>query len=520
MLWRKLLAVVGVCLAVAQSISAQDLWRTTGTATNDAWKPSPAILGTPTASPSKPVSTYRNVQPAASLEMPRNTGPVRFAEFDDRMPVPDTLPPYEQQIRPPYDEKLPAPKTRLDEPKAVILNPVPNRYPGVPDGTGEPLPGFDPLLAAFRPRGQVWLTAEYLFWGTSGMKIPPIATSSPVGTSMAATGVIGLPTTHLLFGGDTILNNWRSGVRVNTGFWCDDEQLTGVDMTFFYLGTKQQTYSATSAGDPLLARPFYDASTNMQNAQLVTFATRSPTGTLLPTQVGIIGFRATNSFWGADFNFRKNLWDDGSLRVDGLFGFKFLQLRDMLNVGSTVTADDPTAANGVAFGTNFTSMDSFQTRSDFYGGQVGLKGEYNMGRWSIGMVGKLALGDTYQAVAINGSSTSAPPGGGKATTSVGGLFAQNTNIGTYSASNFSVAPEININLSYQLTQHIRIFGGYSILYWSNVARAGNQIDYTVNSTQIATGGSSTLLGPARPAFIMHESGFWANGINIGLEFRW
>ncbi len=517
MLWRKLLAVVGGFLTIAASISAQDGWHAAGTS-SDGWKASAATISIPTA---PTVSTFRNVKQAASILPPTNA-PVRFADYDERMQIPQMLPPSNTG---PLYETIPPPKATLvppGQPKAVIVYPAPtgmNRYPGVPDGTADLPPGFDPLLTFLRPRGQVWITPEYILWGTSGMKIPAIATSSAVGTSQAQTGVLGLPSTHLLFGDQSILNNWRLGIRVNTGFWLNDEQTFGTDMTFFYLGTKQRDYSASSAGDPLLARPFYDASTGMQSSQLVTYASRNADGTLSPVLVGTIGFRATTNFWGADFNFRRNLWDNDALRVDGLVGFRFLQLRDMLDVGSTVTANDPTAANGVAFGTTFTSLDQFYTRSDFYGGQVGLKGEYNMGRWSIGMLSKIALGNTYEAVSISGFSNSNVPGS-PTQHSNGGLFAQSTNIGNYSANSFSVVPEFNFNLSYQLTDQIRLFAGYSVLYWSSVVRAGNQIDFTVNSTQIPTGGTNSLSGASRPAFIMHESGFWANGINIGAEFRW
>ena len=49
-----------------------------------------------------------------------------------------------------------------------------------------------------------------------------------------------------------------------------------------------------------------------------------------------------------------------------------------------------------------------------------------------------------------------------------------------------------------------------------VARAGEQIDFVVNSNQVAP---PIPGGPARPAFNFNGSDFWAQGLNFGLEFK-
>jgi hypothetical protein len=79
-----------------------------------------------------------------------------------------------------------------------------------------------------------------------------------------------------------------------------------------------------------------------------------------------------------------------------------------------------------------------------------------------------------------------------------------------------------MNVGYQLSSNIRIFAGYSMLYWSNVVRAGDQIDLAVNPSQLqrSTTARATLSGDSRPAYTLHKSGFWAHGGNLGLEFRW
>ena len=100
---------------------------------------------------------------------------------------------------------------------------------------------------------------------------------------------------------------------------------------------------------------------------------------------------------------------------------------------------------------------------------------------------------------------------------LGGLLAQPTNIGRYAFNDFAVAPEGTLNLGFQLTDGIRVFGGYTFMYWSNVTRAGEQIDLVVNGTQI---GGQPLVGAARPAFVQRQNDFWAQGVNVGAEFRY
>ena len=97
------------------------------------------------------------------------------------------------------------------------------------------------------------------------------------------------------------------------------------------------------------------------------------------------------------------------------------------------------------------------------------------------------------------------------------MLALPSNSGHFSRNVFSVVPEVGMNLSYQVCPNLRLFMGYTFLYWNNVARPGALIDTVVNTTQQSGG---TLTGPARPAFAFHNTDYWAHGINFGLELRY
>jgi hypothetical protein len=166
----------------------------------------------------------------------------------------------------------------------------------------------------------------------------------------------------------------------------------------------------------------------------------------------------------------------------------------------------------------FTDFDSFKTYNQFYGGQIGGRLNWTCDHFDLELIGKVALGATQELVVINGVSTVTAPGSAPVT-NPGGLLAEPTNSGRFFHSSFAAVPEFGLNVGYKLTEQLRVNVGYSFLYWSAVARPGDQIDRTVSASQVArdpTFGSS----PAdRPVFQLHENSFWAHGLKCGLEWQ-
>lgn len=90
------------------------------------------------------------------------------------------------------------------------------------------------------------------------------------------------------------------------------------------------------------------------------------------------------------------------------------------------------------------------------------------------------------------------------------------NIGTYTRTRLAVIPELNTNLHFQLTPIWRLNVGYSLLYLSNVARPGNQIDPIVDPNRFPPAGVPVS---QHPIFTYSERSVWMQGINLGLEAR-
>ncbi len=369
------------------------------------------------------------------------------------------------------------------------------------------------------PAGKVWADAELLLWWDRGMSIPPLVTGSPAGTSRSLGGVLGAPGTRILYGDDRVDNDLTPGFRARAGYWLDDCNTCGIEGSFFFLGPDEQNRSFSCLDAPVLARPFIDANPgvpNPFNAQWVSSANPNSELVCYPGVVnGIVDVHTSTYMYGFDANFRENVYCNPDRRVDALVGYRYVNLQDKVEVDEELTVlsnNNP----AIPQGTTFALMDRFKTTNQFNGGQIGLDGEYRSGRWYFGGRNLVAFGDNHSDVTISGYTQSSTPGG-TPTLNSGGLLTQPTNIGTYTNDRFGVVWEAESIIGYQLTDGIRIFASYSYLYWSNVTRAGDQIDFVVNSSQIAPG---SLNGVARPAFVRNDTNFWTQGISFGLEMRY
>jgi hypothetical protein len=346
---------------------------------------------------------------------------------------------------------------------------------------------------------------DVLLWWMSGARVPPLLAASPPGTPRAAAGVLGAPGTTVLFGGDQVNQDLRVGGRVTAGMWLDCEQTCGIEAYFFEVGTRA---TGVAAGTPnIVGRPFLDVPPGTQNAELVNFpGIVSGTAQASASSGGLIG---------AGFLGRCNLCCGCNYRLDFLAGYRFLYLSDRVGVNENLVSTDPTQATAL-LGTNILLSDRFSTQNTFHGLDVGLAGDYRWGRWIVDGKTRIALGASHEVADIFGSTTVIAPGFAPVS-APGGLLALSSNSGHHTRDIVAFVPEVNARLGYQLTPHMRLYAGYTFLFWNQVLRAGDQIDLAVNPALLPP--PIPGAAPARPAFNFNGTGVWAQGIDLGLELR-
>src|SRR5581483_12339069 len=159
----------------------------------------------------------------------------------------------------------------------------------------------------------------YLLWNVKQGNLPPLVTSS----SPASRGILGNPDTVILYGGPANDTVDRSGGRVTLGFWLERSHTIGLEGSFLFIGERNQNFFASSSGFPLLARPFFDVNTGMQNSELIA----DPNNL-----AGHVKINTNSRLWGAEINARTNICCNCDWKVDLLGGVRYAELDDTLGV--------------------------------------------------------------------------------------------------------------------------------------------------------------------------------------------
>jgi hypothetical protein len=362
-------------------------------------------------------------------------------------------------------------------------------------------------LGALFGSDRVWLRAEYLLWWNKSASMPALATTSPQGTTYDQAGVLGQNTTVLF--GENVDPGARSGTRLALGYWFSDCHNLGLEVNYLFLSNKAATFNETSQGDPILARPFFNVQTALEDSAVIAFG-QQPNERRV--QTGALDISDANELDSVEVLLRQALIRRCGGEFDFLFGYRFGRFSESLAVNSSTTF-----VSGFSTPNNTVSdvSDLFATSNSFNGAELGFAAKTHYCRASLELMGKLAIGATQSNVSVTGSTVVTEPGQ-TPVRSNGGLLALPTNIGNYQQNNFTVIPELGITLGYDFTCRLRATAGYTLMYWSRVARPGDMVDTDLNPSQFPPG---TLRGIPAPQFRFVTTDFWAQGLSVGLDYR-
>jgi hypothetical protein len=402
----------------------------------------PTAWGQEATLPSEPVPVLPAIAVAAGAQSPQ-ADPGGPATLPAPMPVPI----------PAYPPLPPPPGPPGPGPSVPGLLPPPEEY----------VPPPAVVVRRCDPLG-VWFDMDYLLWWTKSGHVQPLTTAGIASDA----GVLGPANPATLFGGGDVESGDRSGGRFILGFWFTDNQVLGLEGSYYFLA---QHSVAIATGLQDSSAP--DAPPGLYHATLA------------------------NNLQSADVNLLANVTHIDRLRFTALGGFRFLQLDERLHVQQNFVSADLSELD--------TWDDEVQTRNHFYGGQLGGRLEYRYARFYFDLIGKVALGATNQKITLGGGITQTTTSTGfdsfgnpiqnvqVARATDGGLVVQPA---AFSRDYFTVVPEMGFNVGYQFTSFLRATGGYTFLYWSSVVRAGDQVNGVPKAT-----------------------GFWAQGLNLGLDFN-
>lgn len=379
----------------------------------------------------------------------------------------------------------------------------------LPDVPGEPVPIVIPESSGSYDTGaggRFWLGGDYLLWWVKDGPMPVPLLSVGDTTNRAR---LDQPGTRVVFGGADVDFGTFSGGRLTGGAW-GEAMIVGFEGSGFLLEQRSvgAALAPTASGLPVTGLPILDATTNTEE----TIVGQAPAGVFPFTSRATLAVDAQTRLWGAEANGLLNLVRNDRFQLDAIAGFRYLDLDENLTIslgGATALSGGQTIVVGAA--------DQFNTRNQFYGGQLGGRLAYRYNRLSLGGTAKVALGSVDEVVAISGSRSQVGFGGAASFTSPGFVYALPTNIGRTTRNHFAVLPEVQGSIGYHITERVRASVGYTFLYLSDVVRPGDQVDRVINESQRL---GAPLVGPARPMPLFNTTDFWAQGVSFGLEFTY
>lgn len=348
------------------------------------------------------------------------------------------------------------------------------------------------------------------------MRVPALVTTGNPANTQIPAGVINedgsLPGNTTIPFGDSLINaDGRSGGRIVLGMHINP--CWALEGDYYGLADQTTNFSATTTGNTFIGIPFYDESNNGLPAVF----------TIAPGAGGPAGgvtINATTQFQGAGIRLLRNIccsegcgpsWWDGcpvnvAKRVDFLMGYRYNRLADNLVINQQHNI----------LGTIRTGQDVFDSENTFNGFDLGTMLQFRRRCLSLDLITKVGIGNTRSVVNINGTAFQ----NGVQQTPAGSIFALSTNSGTRTNNAFTMLPEVNLNLGYQLNPCWRFTTGYTLMYWCGVYRPGDQIDQHINPNlwpPLPTTPNTAGLWPQYPG---RASDLWVQGVNFGLEARW
>ena len=253
---------------------------------------------------------------------------------------------------------------------------------------------------------------------------------------------------------DNIDYRGQSGGRFGVGYWFDKEQDLGLDVDYFQLDRGSLHASASSGpnGLPIIGPTFFDPAANKET--IILFSDPG-------VRAANLNLSADSRFWGVEANFKRQLPAVFADHLELLAGFRHVEFDENLNIGGASIATDP---NGLSL----AYIDTFSVHDRFDGPQIGLASDFTYNRLFLNLKAKFAVGELNETVRINGATDFLGP---TPSVSPGGILTQPTNIGRYSHTVFTFLPEITVNTGVQLTDHLRAFVGYNLIYLDKLQRA-------------------------------------------------
>jgi len=349
----------------------------------------------------------------------------------------------------------------------------------------------------------VWMKAELLLWFPQERHTPPLGVRSAPGTVPLLSPV---SPTAVPFG-DSYGGGLVPGFRGDIGRYFADGAF-GLGGRVWVLGDDNESLNYGGSGlNESLGVPFFNTNPDPlffgENAVFIGFNDG------VPRSQGSVAVRSSLSIVAAEIYGRALLSESKNHRLEMLGGYSHFNIADDLNIRIQSIE--------LPGGLQTVFNDSFNTRNEFHGGQIGSEISLKQGRWTASSLTKVHLGNMSQRVNVNGSTAQGILPAAPAVVADQGLFARGEvlELSGFKRDVFAFAPEMNLKLGYQFRDHVNFHVGYTFVYWNDVVLAGDQINRNVYLDTSNFNANDT----ARHTGVK-SGGYFVQGIDLGatIEF--
>ncbi|QDV24443.1 BBP7 family outer membrane beta-barrel protein [Aureliella helgolandensis] len=346
-----------------------------------------------------------------------------------------------------------------------------------------------------------WFSTEALLWFGEKNRSPAMLTTAGTGVQAIA-GANGVNT---LFGGnDGSDRGLQPGYRVSWGMYLDDCEKVAVAGRVYGLFTTSSSEAANSDATTSIGLPVYNSATNNNDAFQVAFFDGGVNGRI----TGNASVESELQMFGSDSSLHLLLGRANDHRADLLVGYTYNRLKDSLGVGYTSTNNF--TGDAIPDGTIFQGSDLFESTNEFHGGHIGVLSSVTRSKLSLSTLAKISFGNMHQTRRSSGSRTE--EFNSVVTPTADGFYSPSS----YGSSRdeFAFIPELGIKLGYAVRDNLDFTVGYTFMFWSSVAMAGDQVGGAFDPASVTAGGVIT-----RPPASDVSDSFWMQGIDLGLNWR-
>ena len=289
-----------------------------------------------------------------------------------------------------------------DSPPYAEDGPISKPQDGVPcPSCGPECPSCEPCDGCcLRPRCGLWVRTDLLLWWTEEMHIPALVTTGQA-TDPRPGAWVSQPRKYSSATQEYLIACGWAGV-CKSACGSTTARRSGVGGEYLALGNQSDPFRDWSDGTPIISRPYFnvnpDPALHGQNVEKVAFP-RGMTGAI----AGSISVDPGTQFQSEGVRLRFTLCEGGncsadpccdpcgsSFRRELIFGFRHMRLDDGLGIQEELTSTNPSPPSGPS---GFAVQDSFATRNDFYGCDLGLFFQSQSGRWFVGVSAKGCIGE-------------------------------------------------------------------------------------------------------------------------------